>query len=41
MLMVENPILQNTIGGGNEWGRETRTMVALTSGQQQGAGGRI
>ena len=36
--MGENPILQNTIGGGNEWGVVTGTMAALTAGHQQGAG---
>ena len=37
--MGENPILQNKIGGGNEWGGGTGTITALTEGQQQGAGG--
>ena len=37
--MGEKPILQNTIGGGNEWGGGTGKMAALTSGQQQGTGG--
>ena len=36
--MGENPILKNKIGGGNEWGLGTGTMVAITAGQQQGAG---
>ena len=35
--MGDNPILQNTIGGGNEWGGGTGTMAALTAGHQQGA----
>ena len=37
--MGENPIPQNKTGGGNELGGGTRTMVALTKGQQQGTGG--
>ena len=37
VLMGENAILQNTIGGGNEWGGGTGTMAALTAGNQQGA----
>ena len=37
--MGENPILQNKIGGGNEWGVGTGTMAELTSGNQQGEGG--
>ena len=37
VMMEENPILQNTIGGGNEWGGGTGTMAALTAGNQQGA----
>ena len=37
--MGENPILQNSIGRGNEWGGRKRTMSALTEGNQQGAGG--
>ena len=37
--MGENTILQNTIGGGNEWGGGTGTMSALTAGHQQGARG--
>ena len=39
VLMGENPILQNPIGGGNEWGRGKLTMEALPAGNQQGAGG--
>ena len=37
--MGENPIPQNTIGGGNEWGGGTGTIAALTAGRQQGAWG--
>ena len=40
VLMGENPILQNKIGGGNESRGGTGTMVSLTAGQQQCAGGR-
>ena len=39
VLMGENPILKNTIGGGNELGGVTGTMAAPKAGQQQGAGG--
>ena len=37
--MGGNPIIQNTIGGGNELGGGTGTMAAPTAGQQQGARG--
>ena len=37
-MMGENPILQNTIGGGNGMGGETETTAAPIAGQQQGAG---
>ena len=40
VIMGENPILQNKIGGGNESRGGTGTMVSLTAGQQQCAGGR-
>ena len=39
VLMGENPILQNPIGGGNEWVGCKGTMEALKAGHQQGAGG--
>ena len=39
VLMGENPILQNTIGRGNEWGGGTGTMAALTACKKQGTGG--
>ena len=38
-LMGENIILQNPIGGGNEWGGGTGTLTAPTIGHQQDAGG--
>ena len=41
VLLGENPILHNTIGGGKERRGGTGTMAALTEGQQQGAGGGI
>ena len=39
VMMGENTILHNTIGGGNEWVVGTGTMTELTSGNQQGEGG--
>ena len=36
-MMGENPILHNTIGGGNEWKVGIGTMAELTAGHQQGA----
>ena len=39
--MGGNPILQNTIGGGNELGGGTGTMTAPTAGKQQVAGGGV
>ena len=38
VLMGGNPILQNTVGGGNGMGRRTGTTEAPTAGHQQGAG---
>ena len=38
-MMGENPILHNTIGGGNEWKVGTGTMAEPTAGHQQGEGG--
>ena len=41
VLMGENPILQNTIGGGQELGVGKGKTAAPTAGKQQGAGGGI
>ena len=34
VLIGENIILQNPIGGGDKWGGETGTMAELTAGHQ-------
>ena len=39
VLMRENLILQNPIGGGGKWVGGTGTMTALTAGHQQDEGG--
>ena len=38
VLMGGNPMLQNTVGGGNGMGGGTRTTAAPTAGQQKGEG---
>ena len=38
VLMGGNPILQNTVGGGNRTEGRKGTTEATTSGKQQGAG---
>ena len=38
VLMGGNPILHNTVGGGNGMGGGTGTIAAPTSGQKQGVG---
>ena len=39
VLMGENPILKNKMGGGNELGGWAGTWAEPTAGQQKGVGG--